>query len=213
MKCIACKLDIEPGAWECVHCETIQNWRRYLTLSNSVLALLVALLSVSTVLVPLVYNTFLSRIADMRFEIPAESNRIGGHTQGSGKSRKTKNASYITRLTVLTMNAGDNVGLLKNLCMKGTIKFDKISEETSHCAYVREDHRVYTKGEHRVFKWGFTHTHRRLPKTVEAGKEGKFKVGPVEFIGKLIIAFDNDVGNTKEKVIPVKIQGFTFTRS
>ena len=88
----------------------------------------------------------------MRFEILAESNRIGGHTRGSGKSRKTHNVSYITRLTILTMNAGDNVGLLKNLCMKGTIKFDKISEETSHCAYVREDHRVYTKGARRVFK-------------------------------------------------------------
>ena len=213
MKCMACKLEIEPGAWKCIHCETIQNWRRYLTLSNSVLALLVALLSVSTVFVPLVYNTFFTRIADMRFEILAESNRIGGHTRGSGKSRKTHNASYITRLTILTMNAGDNVGLLKNLCMKGTIKFDKISEETSHCAYVREDHRVYTKGAHRVLKPEFTHTHRCLPKTVEAGKEGKFKVGPVEFIGKLTIAFDNDVGKTMEKMIPVNLQGFTFTRS
>ena len=67
MKCMACKLEIEPGAWKCIHCETIQNWRRYLTLSNSVLALLVALLSVSTVFVPLVYNTFLYE--DSRYEV------------------------------------------------------------------------------------------------------------------------------------------------
>ena len=213
MKCIACKLAIEPDAWKCIHCDTIQNWRRYLTLSNSVLALLVALLSVSTVLVPLVYNTFFTRTADMRFEILAVSSRIGGHTKGANEDRQTHSASFFTRLSILVMNARDNVGLLKKLCVRGTITYNKTSTETRYCAYIEEKHRVYTKGNHRVLKPEFVYTHRDLPKVVNSNKEGQFQVGPADFEGKLVITFDNEIGESKKKEIPLNIQGLTFTRS
>jgi len=45
-------------ARKCVHCDSFQDWRRYLNFSNTVLALLVALLSVSTVLAPILQEAF-----------------------------------------------------------------------------------------------------------------------------------------------------------
>jgi hypothetical protein len=52
VQCIVCQEDIRKMARKCIHCDSFQDWRRYLNFSNTVLALLVALLSVSTVLAP-----------------------------------------------------------------------------------------------------------------------------------------------------------------
>ena len=44
--------EIAASARKCIHCDTWQDWRRYLVFSNTVLALLVALISVATVAAP-----------------------------------------------------------------------------------------------------------------------------------------------------------------
>lgn len=52
-KCIVCKEEICTGAVKCIHCDSYQDWRNYLTFSSTVLALLVALVSVSGFVVPI----------------------------------------------------------------------------------------------------------------------------------------------------------------
>lgn len=47
--CRQCRRSIPLGARLCSHCNSFQDWRGYLSLSNSVLALLVALVSVSSI--------------------------------------------------------------------------------------------------------------------------------------------------------------------
>lgn len=47
-KCVACKQLIADEAVKCHHCESSQRWFRHLFIGNSFLALLVALISVST---------------------------------------------------------------------------------------------------------------------------------------------------------------------
>jgi hypothetical protein len=56
--CIACKNEIHKDAVKCKECGGYQNWRRYLDFSNTVLALMLALLSVSTVAVPVFVKAF-----------------------------------------------------------------------------------------------------------------------------------------------------------
>lgn len=52
-ECIVCKNQINDGATKCVHCDEYQNFRRYLKFPQNVLALLIALISVITVLIPI----------------------------------------------------------------------------------------------------------------------------------------------------------------
>lgn len=58
MKCLVCKSAIEDGASKCVHCNSFQNWRRFLGMSGTILSLLVALISVSAVTIPPVFELF-----------------------------------------------------------------------------------------------------------------------------------------------------------
>lgn len=50
--CIQCANDIPFNASFCTHCNSHQGWRRYINFSTSVLALLVALITVSAQLIP-----------------------------------------------------------------------------------------------------------------------------------------------------------------
>lgn len=52
--CHNCKSPLNAGAVYCLHCESYQNWRRHLSLSSSVLALLVALVTVTSASAPTV---------------------------------------------------------------------------------------------------------------------------------------------------------------
>jgi len=51
-KCKSCFNDIHLKAKKCIHCDSYQNWKRYLNLSNSVLALSIAFLSVIGIVGP-----------------------------------------------------------------------------------------------------------------------------------------------------------------
>lgn len=50
--CIQCRLAVPFGAKLCHHCKSHQDWRRHLPVSTSVLALLIALLSVGSMTLP-----------------------------------------------------------------------------------------------------------------------------------------------------------------
>lgn len=67
--CVACKSEIEDGATKCVHCDSFQNWRRYLVFGNTVLALLVALISVSALAIPVFINALHEERSDVRIRL------------------------------------------------------------------------------------------------------------------------------------------------
>ncbi|CAN5470221.1 hypothetical protein BH10PSE5_BH10PSE5_18910 [soil metagenome] len=46
-ECRTCRETIKPGAQKCIHCGSSQGWQRHLGLSSSILALLIALISVT----------------------------------------------------------------------------------------------------------------------------------------------------------------------
>ena len=60
IKCVVCKEPIAQDALKCIHCNSYQDWKRYIFFSNSVLALLIALVSVLTVAIPVLHNSFKS---------------------------------------------------------------------------------------------------------------------------------------------------------
>ena len=55
-RCIACRESIKQGARKCHHCDSFQDWRGRLNFTSSVLALLVALVSVISLSVPLIHD-------------------------------------------------------------------------------------------------------------------------------------------------------------
>lgn len=55
-QCVVCRQPIPTGARKCTTCGSFQSWIRYLTFSNSVLSLLIALLSVSALGIPVIVN-------------------------------------------------------------------------------------------------------------------------------------------------------------
>ncbi|HEX8409550.1 MAG TPA: hypothetical protein VF883_11830 [Thermoanaerobaculia bacterium] len=59
--CVACGLPIKGGVTKCVHCGSLQGWRRHITTGNTFLALLVALVSVLTMSAPVLRDAFRSR--------------------------------------------------------------------------------------------------------------------------------------------------------
>ncbi|WP_165184980.1 hypothetical protein [Caulobacter soli] len=56
--CRACCYDMPAKANKCVKCSSLQDWQRYLTFSSSILALLTALVSVSTFAIPIWKSAF-----------------------------------------------------------------------------------------------------------------------------------------------------------
>jgi hypothetical protein len=61
VECSVCREPIKIGSKKCVHCDSFQDWRRNLGLSSSVLALLVALVSVVSIAAPMLKETFATR--------------------------------------------------------------------------------------------------------------------------------------------------------
>lgn len=43
-QCIQCASEIPSAARKCVHCQSLQDWRRHIDIGNTSLALLIALL-------------------------------------------------------------------------------------------------------------------------------------------------------------------------
>jgi hypothetical protein len=66
--CKVCGESIATPAVKCIHCGSYQVWwRGILGLSNTFLALLIALISVTTSLLPVLKNSFASKNSDLQF--------------------------------------------------------------------------------------------------------------------------------------------------
>lgn len=65
--CIACKEPILEGASICKHCGVSQSWRKHLHLSSTILALLVALLSVLSTTIPVITGALEPQDAEFNF--------------------------------------------------------------------------------------------------------------------------------------------------
>ncbi len=57
MECRECKSSIPDGALKCVKCDAYQDWRKFTQFSAMILSLLIALLSVSGVVIPYLINS------------------------------------------------------------------------------------------------------------------------------------------------------------
>lgn len=66
--CIACDGIISPRAFKCSHCGAFQNWRRYFQLSSSILSLLIALISVTALVLPSMLDVLFEG-ADLKVEL------------------------------------------------------------------------------------------------------------------------------------------------
>jgi|GEM_PF-6322569 len=67
MRCRVCHEEIVAGAVKCIHCDSYQRpWRRRLDFSNTILALLVALVSVSGVMIPVILDACARKDSDVR---------------------------------------------------------------------------------------------------------------------------------------------------
>ncbi len=78
--CWACETDLTDHQNKCLECESWQNWRRFIAISDSSLALLVALLSVLTVVVPVLAPYFKSHQEQLflsGFVKPVKSKPLG----------------------------------------------------------------------------------------------------------------------------------------
>lgn len=63
--CPVCLEKINVGATKCIHCGSFQDFRRYMNISSSFLALIVALISVSSFFIPLMIETFEDKDSDI----------------------------------------------------------------------------------------------------------------------------------------------------
>ena len=63
--CKICGEEIKKTARKCIHCDSYQDWRGSLSLSQTVLALLIALISVATTAVPVIRESLFTKNAEV----------------------------------------------------------------------------------------------------------------------------------------------------
>lgn len=57
-QCKTCGEDIKSSAKKCIHCNSFQDLRRYLPISNTMIALIIALISVVAAVSPILKKVF-----------------------------------------------------------------------------------------------------------------------------------------------------------
>lgn len=73
MECRLCREEIKDGALKCIECGAFQDWRRYLSLSNTTLALIIALITTISAAGPKVIQMFGLDDADFVVGVPVVS--------------------------------------------------------------------------------------------------------------------------------------------
>lgn len=63
--CISCGEAIKATALICIHCQSFQDWRRYFSLGNTVITLVIALLSVASITIPVIKKSLTANNSDV----------------------------------------------------------------------------------------------------------------------------------------------------
>lgn len=91
--CKVCRESIRAGAKKCINCDSFQDWRRFLNMSGTVLALLVALVTVSSAALPKLKELLtLSYSEVLVLERGFKGNQLAFQLMNNG----TKQASFIS---------------------------------------------------------------------------------------------------------------------
>lgn len=112
-RCAECKSDIDDDAIKCVHCDAYQNWRRYFRFSTTVLSLLVAFVSVTGLVLPILADLLLIKSSNMIGQVLSvgDINANSGLVSGEEFSR----ISYSIDLSLLLRNTGRGAGVVKKV--------------------------------------------------------------------------------------------------
>jgi hypothetical protein len=137
--CTTCGEKIAASARKCIHCGTWQDWRRYLVFSNTVLALLVALVSVAAVAGPV-----------FRDMLVTKDSRLIGSFQGV-----TDNEAVF-----VIFNSGNRPGttgevsvLIASLFPDGGIDSPVLTKHLSPASNYREEAFFVEPGQSKVIKY------------------------------------------------------------
>lgn len=201
MRCIACKLEIEEGATKCVHCDTIQSWRRHLTFGSTVLSLLVALVSVSTVLIPIVAKTFAEDKAIIAGTMLSSGPmKLFWTSSWSGaQDAGISGLTYLYQPTFVASNSGSLPGLLVEICYELQLEYDGSNHSNSACKQFESDQALMETNEVFVFQpeQEFMLDHPALPRefvTRRGQQDFRPRVGPISLSGHVAITFQNEIG-------------------
>ncbi len=110
--CISCKSEIHEDAIKCKECDGYQNWRRHLDFSNTVLALLLALLSVSTVAVPVFVKAFAKERSSVTLLLRDASLKSWGSAGMVGGDDISVSSLGLV-VTCLVTNSGEKPGFIE----------------------------------------------------------------------------------------------------
>ena len=217
MECIACKQTINDGATKCVHCDTIQNWRRYLVLSQSVLALLLALIAILTVVGPQLYDFVMTK-ANIRLDLlsdgPAEFTISNGKNNNAGNF-VLHGVQFVYMPSMLVTNAGNGSGVITKMCFDAHVTFKDETKDSSECVHLKDEEIVVGIEEARVLRPQFVLKHPKLPTTVTskdypAGEDRIPRVGPITWKGTLTVHYRNDVDSKIQDTFPVGLSKATY---
>ena len=104
--CVACDGEISSRAVKCPRCGTYQNWRRKLTFSSTVLSLLIALISVTGLVLPRIMDSFVEG-ARLHVELDQWHGSFPGSGGGKlGEYQRGLSEFEITG-TLIISNSGD----------------------------------------------------------------------------------------------------------
>ena len=112
-RCLVCQEEILFGSRKCIHCDSFQDWRRKINLGNSVLSLMVALISVIGLTFPAIMNSLKkdgSSVEVTLLKIPDEIRGDGlGDVYPSLNAEKHE-MKYVIDLDFLATNSGNRPG-------------------------------------------------------------------------------------------------------
>ncbi len=113
-RCITCKREIDRAALKCAECGSLQNWRRHLQFSATILSLIIAIISVSGLVVPMLVQTFKQETsaieASLRsITIKAKSRPYSGHILIE---------SYVIEARLLLTNTGMKPGFIESAVLQ-----------------------------------------------------------------------------------------------
>jgi len=127
--CLVCGNNIPASANKCTHCNSFQNWRRFIHFSSTILALLVALVSVATTAIPILSDAFTNDNSKLNIVF---KNVKSSNSPAAGESTTEK-------LMFIVANSGKRPGGIAEAKLIYTISNNKIYAKNQPDFY-KEEH-------------------------------------------------------------------------